>query len=1432
MPLPSARPGRWALHPDGRRLYLASTGTFPPDLFAYTVEAAAGQVVLRWDSPYHGDHPMAPPLVCTPDGTRLLTGAGTVFRATGEPGTDLEFETSLGRLATAYAMDPTNRAVFAAAGGEVRHHHLQSLQPVSTNTFPGTIVGLAVVGDELVVVSSEEGRARLLRQPNPASGAGTNQPAEPRFAVAAQPQGTGWRIDLDAGGSTDDGAGPLPLRYRWDLDGNGTYDTPLTPEPRWVTNAPLAGSRPVRLEVIDGFGMSATATQVLNLGFVEPPRLDPGTNAHFEVITPPGRVAFDPVRPLAYLTGSAARRLFTVNLTNGLVVQTRVYDRVPESVAVSPDGRRLAVALLGQERRIVAGPLRPAALVEYDLESGAETGPVVMASDPGDLVVTDGGLIVVAGGSGQWTTLDSYRLPEARRLGSASIRHLSWLALHPSQTAVYASDTDQSPAEVRRFPFFPETGALLNGWDSPYHGQYAMGGPVRFSPDGTRLITPGGSLFSSASSQGLDLRYQGSVGPGGVRDALFHGPSGSILGIDATSGQLVQWSDTTLGVVHSEPTLTGAQHLQDAGRHLIVARRDSDRVVFRRLRNPANPEPYIVEGPTDGFLVGGSTRTLAATVTGRAPLHFQGYREGAPVPQATNRTVEIPGNELLAGRYHLTVSNLFGVAESGPARLVMRYVPRVVRGPMNREVPAGATVQLEVEAAGSEPLSYQWTFEGRPLAGATNATLVIAGAQAAQAGAYAVSLRNDLGEARSTPALLRVVPSALRLSVEDPDRVILAGDDLRVEGQWIGSAPVGFQWYREDRPIPGATGPILLLPDLPAALAGGYRLQASNAFGSITSRVVSVTVSESAPRIRADLADARVVAGAPLRLAAEVRGSEPMAFQWFFKGLAIPGARQREWVVDPASPAAVGAYHRVATNPLGQAVTRTNRVEVEVRPLVFLDVPRGVVVETGEMFRLEGRVAGSGPVAFEWLRGEQPVPGATCARLEITHATRALAGAYRLVARSPYSSITSPPAAVVVREAPRFTANLTNRVVDAGTRVELVAAVTGDETLRVRWMVGPWSDPLSTNRVLELGAVGPDQAGVYSLRVDNFSGTVTQQVTLFVWPAAGAVESWGEEALGLGSVPVGLDDVVGLAAGDFHSAVLRRDGRVEVWGDASWGQRTLPPGLRPAVGLASGTDHLLAVHLDGSVSAWGRNDAGQATVPAWLTNVVALAAGERHSAALLQGGTLAVWGAGDEGQTSVPAGARAARALASGRNHLLALTGLGTVVAWGMNSHGQATVPAGLGGVRAVAAGYLHSLALRTNGTVVAWGDSSFGQATVPAGLTDVVEIAAGEIHSLARLANGRVVVWGAMEADRAPTAGSFTRIASGAYHALGVTPAGLDIRRTGSGLEVRWRGTQRLLEADALEGPWQWVPGDPAGSWTAPGGAGSHRWFQLWRRP
>ena len=85
--------------------------------------------------------------------------------------------------------------------------------------------------------------------------------------------------------------------------------------------------------------------------------------------------------------------------------------------------------------------------------------------------------------------------------------------------------------------------------------------------------------------------------------------------------------------------------------------------------------------------------------------------------------------------------------------------PAITSHPQDRAVLAGNSTTFNVIASGTQPLSYQWLFNGTNIGGATASSLMLSNVQAANAGLYSVIVSNLAGTATSSNAALAVITS-------------------------------------------------------------------------------------------------------------------------------------------------------------------------------------------------------------------------------------------------------------------------------------------------------------------------------------------------------------------------------------------------------------------------------------------------------------------------------------------------------------------------------------------------------------------------------------------------------------------------------------------------------------------------------------------------
>ncbi len=856
------------------------------------------------------------------------------------------------------------------------------------------------------------------------------------------------------------------------------------------------------------------------------------------------------------------------------------------------------------------------------------------------------------------------------------------------------------------------------------------------------------------------------------------------------NGSVLVWGNTAFGLGTIPANATNVVAIAAGGSHLLALRADGSVIAWGRNNFGQTTVP-----PGLGNIVAitaGAFHSLALRADGSV-VGWGLNADGQAAPPAVGLT---NASQISAGYFHnlalhadATVAawgfngaGQLGVPPAAGSNVValaagldhsvalLGSAPQFITPPADQTVTAGTTATFIVVADGTPPLAYQWQFNGTNLPGATGAVLTIANVQLTDAGPYRVIVSNLVAAVPSAAATLTV--HTLPIITGQPAGVsVVAGSSATLTASAAAIPAPSFQWQFGTTDLPGETNASLAVTNCQPANAGEYRVVVSNAAGSTNSAAATLTVLVP-PSVLLAPANRAVVANSDAEFFVRVSGTAPLAVQWQFENIDLPGSTSTTYTRTNAQPADAGRYRVRVSNAAGTNFSTAAVLTVNMPPAVRASpLSQSAILGASASFTVDA--TGTAPLAFQWNLNNVPLPGQTSATLNLLNVQTTNAGTYTVTIANVAGTNTSSPATLTVLSPPLITGQPTSQTVPGGSSVTLFADATGTPPFNYQWSFNGIALPGETNPFLDLNEVQARAAGRYAVTITNAAGGVASAAAWLKVRTLGRIATWGDDRDGQVTQPPAVAaarDVIHVAGGGEHSLALRRDGTVLAWGFNGYGQTTVPARVTNAVDLAAGGNHSLAALSNGTVVAWGRDFERESTVPAGLSNVVAVAAGFGHSLALRADGRITGWGYNGFGQTTVPATLTNAVAIAGGYYHSLALRADGTVTAWGDTRFNQTRVPAGLSNVIAIAAGDYHNLAVRGDGTVVSWGLNTEGQTTVPPGLTNVLGVAAGHAHSLALKTDGTTVAWGRDgegQNDVPPAALPAAALAAGTAHSL-----------------------------------------------------------------
>jgi len=178
-------------------------------------------------------------------------------------------------------------------------------------------------------------------------------------------------------------------------------------------------------------------------------------------------------------------------------------------------------------------------------------------------------------------------------------------------------------------------------------------------------------------------------------------------------------------------------------------------------------------------------------------------------------------------------------------------------------------------------------------------------------------------------------------------------------------------------------------------------------------------------------------------------GTPPLAYQWLFNGVALPGATVSRLVIYNALASDGGRYRAVVSNSAGSVTSPVATLAV-ITPPEILEPPRSAQVTLGSPVSFDVAASSSGPLSYQWFFDGVPIPGATAARYTIASAQYSDEGSYSVLVESLAGSVMSDPAGLFVVPPPEPPIILSSYVVSIRPGLNLIANQLnrGGNTLR------------------------------------------------------------------------------------------------------------------------------------------------------------------------------------------------------------------------------------------------------------------------------------------------------------------------------------------------------------------------------------------------
>ena len=306
-----------------------------------------------------------------------------------------------------------------------------------------------------------------------------------------------------------------------------------------------------------------------------------------------------------------------------------------------------------------------------------------------------------------------------------------------------------------------------------------------------------------------------------------------------------------------------------------------------------------------------------------------------------------------------------------------------------------------------------------------------------------------------------------------------------------GSSPLQYHWRFNGSDYPACTDATLLISSAQLTNAGSYRVIITNAAGSVTSAVATLTVI-APPVITANPKSQNAKVGGNATFSVTASGTN-LQYRWWLLGGA--GTSTNTW---PAwtnstlnlvgvSPPFAGGYFAVVTNLGGVAISSV--ATLIISPTIT-NQPQSQTVAAGNDATFWVGATGLFDT-YRWRFNGATLPGKTDATLLIAKAQPTNAGNYSVVITNAAGAVTSAVATLSVVLPPTITVQPQSQTVAQRSNATLRVTASGTAPLGYQWRFNGANLAGATVSSLIRTNFQKAHEGPYDVVVSNSAGTTT-----------------------------------------------------------------------------------------------------------------------------------------------------------------------------------------------------------------------------------------------------------------------------------------------------------------------------------------------------
>ncbi len=211
--------------------------------------------------------------------------------------------------------------------------------------------------------------------------------------------------------------------------------------------------------------------------------------------------------------------------------------------------------------------------------------------------------------------------------------------------------------------------------------------------------------------------------------------------------------------------------LSNAGDYNVVVSNPAGSAVSNFATLSVGVAPTIITQPSSVSVIVNNNTEFNVVASGTEVLTYQWRKNSVDIPNATLSSFPIFNVQAAdVANYDVVIKNDYGTVTSTKATLTLLYPPKITLNPSSSSLRSGTKINLVAAATGTNPLQYQWRFNGQNISGATKTSYdKITSFSLQNEGVYDIVVSNSVGSVTSLPATLKLItpPSIKNIIITD-----------------------------------------------------------------------------------------------------------------------------------------------------------------------------------------------------------------------------------------------------------------------------------------------------------------------------------------------------------------------------------------------------------------------------------------------------------------------------------------------------------------------------------------------------------------------------------------------------------------------------------------------------------------------------------------